>query len=139
MRQTRSVLRALAGLGAGAVLLSVVAVTAGGAGALPCPPTSDTCGGGDPGGGGGGGGGVSTPLGVPSVYIAARTNTTITVGWFVDDTASYRLETSDGGGTWTQLLSSAPGGPASYENSLLARDSRHCYRVVARRGAQEKT
>jgi hypothetical protein len=132
------VLRALAGLGAGAVLLSVVAVTADGAGALPCSPTtSDTCDGGDPGGGGGGGGGT-TPLSVPSVYIAARTETTLTVGWFVDDTASARLETLDGG-AWQLLTSSGPGGAASYENSLLARDSRHCYRVVARRGAQQKT
>src|SRR5262245_15905449 len=137
MRFTRPTLRALAALGAGALPLSVVTVTADGAGALPCSPT--TCDG-DPGGGGGGGGGGGTtdPFTAPAIYIAARGATSLTPGWFVDAEASYRLETL-ANGSWVQLLSSGASGPVSFQHTGLAVDSRHCYRLVARRGTQTKT
>jgi hypothetical protein len=116
------------------VLLSVVAVTADRAAALPCSPTtSDNC---DPGGGGGGGG--TNPFTQPSVYIADRGDTTLTVGWFVHESATYRLETLNGN-TWSLLYSGSPGGPASFQHGPLARDSRHCYRLVARLGTLQKT
>jgi hypothetical protein len=108
--------------------------------AAPCRPDIDDNCETDPGGGGGGGGGGGNPvLTTPTVNILDRTDTTIDVRWFVSDVASsFRLEHFDGGG-WSTLYSSAQGWDATFEHEQLGRDTRHCYRLVARRLTVTKT
>jgi hypothetical protein len=120
---------ALAAALLGAVLTLVPAV----AGAAPCRPGTEGCE--DPGDGGGGDQGLPTP----SVRVVDRTDTSVDVAWVVSDRAtSYRLEERVGG-TWTTLASFRTGGDTGFEHRALARDSHHCYRVVARRQALTRT
>ena len=115
-----------------AMLVTVLGLTTGHADAERCtPPTCDP--------GDDGGGGDTTTLTTPSVYIAARTVTSIDVGWFVPDAAtSYQLKQLVGG-VWSIVYQSSGGGGGDFNFVGLARDTRYCYQVVAKRAAQIKT
>lgn len=128
-------------------VLGLLGLAPGRAEAAPCSPTQEDCdanpgGGGDDGGGGGGGGGGGTAFTTPVVYVSARADTSLMVNWIVSDAAtSYRVEHDDGGGWAAIYQSSQPGqgDDASFQHGPLPRDTRHCYRVVARRGGVTKT
>jgi hypothetical protein len=120
-----------------ALLVAALGLVPAVAQAAPCRPNQEGCDA-DPGGGGGGGGGGPV-LGTPTAHIADRTDTSITVRWIVSDAAiSYRLEELVGG-NWSTVQTYRQGGAASFLHGGLTRDSRHCYRVVARAGAVTRT
>jgi hypothetical protein len=125
------------------LLVAALGLVPAAAQAAPCRPNQEGCdadpGGGDGGDGGGGGGGRPV-LTKPSIYVSGRTATTISLGWFVSDGATdYRLEKHNGGDSWSTIASYESGGEADLTHGPLPRDTRHCYRIVARGGSRTET